>query len=359
MTKEAQAAEQCNIVLDTEALESQGLNFTTRVFERLAELCHGGEVHVFVTSVTEAEIMRHITRRTSEYAKRVRSAIHESRILMNVPDFAAVASKDAASRAAEQLRSAYANFKERCRVEVIHCDAVDVAPILKAYFEAVPPFTADAGKQEFPDAISLRCAEEYFEKAQARAIIVSQDADVGNLISALCVRDRIRNVKTIGAVLDSLVSADRLKAILRALVEQSQDAIGDQLSNEFFELGLLPLQYDAELVGGHLVRVAVKDLSFLQLTEEYGIAEAVVELDAEVSIDHEDPRFTYYDSEDKEAVCLQRTTSTRRIAVERAVEIEFTLTGEAGEWQWAIVLPWARVAFEFDPHDPGVCDGEG
>ena len=65
-----------NVFLDTEVFDQQGLDFKSRNFVRLIYLATAGKVKLFLTTVTEKEIKRHL----DDHATKAFKQISKSRL---------------------------------------------------------------------------------------------------------------------------------------------------------------------------------------------------------------------------------------------------------------------------------------
>ncbi len=344
-----------NVILDTEVYEANGYNYNTTSFCKLLEFIEKGIIQLYQTSIIEREIIHHINFKADTYFKKIKSTIGESRILSNLAEYQKISTDVFLDEIKAQLFDSYENFKKTNIINIPDPKKIDIHNIFDAYFEAKPPFDTSKKKHEFPDAMSLIFTYNHFKSKHKSAIYISNDSDIPKLIACLNLSKHIKCEKSINELLDKLIIADKQKAYLKKLAYENHDKILEQLNEKFYDIGLFPLGYDADIIEGEITNLDINNIFFSEVDDHYALASIEADIEFQAIIDFDDPDFTYYDSEDKREYCFERRKAKYLFSSPIEAQIEFIINDNK-EWELEVFPIKETITFEFNPYEDTIDD---
>lgn len=289
------------VFIDTSVFKANNYFSTTSKINKLVELASKGRISIVLTSITKAEIIKHLTKDIEDARKCVRKRDNE--VLRNIKGtdeyYSALDSLDAEKIAAGMVKK----FIKRCEAYVIGLEyCKDVEGIFKKYFKQEFPFS-ERKQKEFPDAFTLAALEGYNRSRRNKIIVLSTDTDMQNYES-----DKLLSVDYKKYISDKMSEDIDLSALYTELSNNS-DRLKDNLQSEIE--GFLDdqsLYYD-KIVNGDIRYIYVdyvqvnfnSDGVYINdINEDFIEFELEIHVDFKVSISYDDYANAIYDSEDKE-----------------------------------------------------------
>lgn len=297
------------VFIDTSVFKANNYFSPTSKINKLAELASKGRISIVLTSITKAEIIKHLTRDIENARKSVRKKDNE--VLRNVKGtadfFSALDSLDAEQTATEMVKK----FLTRSGAYVIGLEyCKDIDGIFRKYFKQEFPFS-EKKQKEFPDAFTLSALEAYNRSSRYKMIVLSTDPDMQNYESddliALDYKKYISDKMSEDVDLSALYeevndNSDRLKEVLKGEIEEYLD--DTSLYYDRIENG------DIHYISVDDVRVDFNgdDVYINESSEDTIEFELEIHVDYKVEISYDDYTNAIYDNEDKEWFGTEFTT---------------------------------------------------
>ena len=267
----------------------------------MAELASKGRISIVLTSITKAEIIKHLTKDIENARKSVRKKDNE--VLRNIKGtddyFFALDNIDAEKTAIEMVNT----FVKRSGAYVIGLEyCKDIEGIFKKYFKQEFPFS-EKKQKEFPDAFALAAIEGYNRSRQYKMVVLSTDPDMQNYES-----DKLYAVDFKKYISEKMSEDVDLSSLYEELSGNS-DRLKDKLESEILDyLDDVSLYYDKiqnrdiHYVSVYDVRVDFNadDVYINESNDETIEFELEIHVNYRVGISYDDYTNATYDNEDKE-----------------------------------------------------------
>ena len=289
------------VFIDTSVFKANNYFSATSKINKLAELASKGRISIVLTSITKAEIIKHLTKDIENARKSVRKKDNE--VLRNIKGtddyFFALDNIDAEKTAIEMVNT----FVKRSGAYVIGLEyCKDIEGIFKKYFKQEFPFS-EKKQKEFPDAFALAALEGYNRSRQYKMVVLSTDPDMQNYES-----DELYAVDFKKYISEKMSEDVDLSSLYEELSGNS-DRIKDKLESEILDyLDDVSLYYD-KIQNGDIHYVSVNDVRVDFNADDVYINESndeTIEFELEihvnyrVGISYDDYTNATYDNEDKE-----------------------------------------------------------
>ena len=289
------------VFIDTSVFKANNYFSATSKINKLAELASKGRISIVLTSITKAEIIKHLTKDIENARKSVRKKDNE--VLRNIKGtddyFFALDNIDAEKTAIEMVNT----FVKRSGAYVIGLEyCKDIEGIFKKYFKQEFPFS-EKKQKEFPDAFALAAIEGYNRSRQYKMVVLSTDPDMQNYES-----DELYAVDFKKYISEKMSEDVDLSSLYEELSGNS-DRLKDKLESEILDyLDDMSLYYD-KIQNGDIHYVSVYDVRVDFNADDVYINESndeTIEFELEihvnyrVGISYDDYTNATYDNEDKE-----------------------------------------------------------
>lgn len=289
------------VFIDTSVFKANNYFSVTSKINKLAELASKGRISIVLTSITKAEIIKHLIKDIENARRSVRKKDNE--VLRNIKGtdeyFSSLDSLDVEKTAIDMVNT----FVKRSGAYVIGLEnCKDIEGIFKKYFKQEFPFS-EKKQKEFPDAFALAALEGYNRSRQYKMIVLSTDPDMQNYES-----DELYAVDFKKYISEKMSEDVDLSALYTELSGNS-DRLKEQLGTEIEEfLDDESLYYD-RVENGDIHYISVSDVRVDFNADDVYINESNVEtiefeleihVDYKVSISYDDYTNAIYDNEDKE-----------------------------------------------------------
>lgn len=258
------------VIIDTSIFMQENF-FSGKKITRLATLANQGFVKLFITTVIDEEIKSNIGKSVqsllSESKRFTRALDTKHKIVKNLyrideltVDYQFIE---------ESLLRKYEEFKDFARIKVIKPEAhFNITSILELYFSSSPPFNVDKKKSEFPDAISVKIAEDYCKSNNIKATYLSADADFEGIQSTtLTFNNNLNN--TIELITKSL-HPDKYQeeALVFQFIKEEEGLFLSSVESEVS----IELAIYFENLTGFTIEIPSKNISINQISiDEYDI----------------------------------------------------------------------------------------
>lgn len=177
-----------NIFIDTSIIIQENY-LTGKKINRLAVLSNQGFVKLYFTSVVDKEILKNMKsecenlfqaektfKRQLETKHRIIKNFYEIDQLSIFNDY----------YFNSEIYQKFKRLTEFAKIEVITAsENFNITEILNNYFESSSPFDNINKKNEFPDAISFKIAEDFMKLNKTKGIYLTSDTDFKNMKSSL------------------------------------------------------------------------------------------------------------------------------------------------------------------------------
>lgn len=289
------------VFIDTSVFKANNYFSATSKINKLAELASKKRISIVLTSITKAEIIKHLTRDIESARKSVRKKDNE--VLRNIKGtddyYSALDSLDAEKTATEMV-NAFVKRSEAYVIGLEYCKDID--EIFRKYFKQEFPFS-EKKQKEFPDAFALAALEGYNQSRRYKIIVLSTDPDMQNYES-----DELLAVDYKKYISDKISEDVDLSALYTEL-SSSSDRLKDEFKNKIEEfLDDQSLYYD-KIENGDIHYISVGNVQVDFNADEVYINESnddsiefelEIHVDYKVSISYDDYTNAIYDNEDKE-----------------------------------------------------------
>jgi hypothetical protein len=207
------------LTLDTNIFDQFQCNLDNKSLAALGQF-KGTKIKVLLSPIILGEVRAHIAKKISDAAEKARAAINQYfRAMRDDRDRVEVARQIGLNTDPEYAERQVAAFASAIgAIEVPIEPDVSVAEVMRRYFAAEPPFSANnTKKSEFPDAIALLSLESWAEAQGGYVLAVSKDGDWSSYAEQsariICVKDLAAGLNFFHT--ESSVVAARLAARIR------------------------------------------------------------------------------------------------------------------------------------------------
>ena len=289
------------VFIDTSVFKANNYFSTTSKINKLAELASKKRISIVLTSITKAEIVKHLTRDIESARKSVRKKDNE--VLRNIKgtdDFYSVLDSLDAEKTATEIVNTFVKRSEAYVIGLEYCKDID--GIFRKYFKQEFPFS-EKKQKEFPDAFALAALEGYNRSRRYKIIVLSTDPDMQNYES-----DELLAVDYKKYISEKMSEDVDLSALYTEL-SSSSDRLKDDLKNEIEKfLDDQSLYYD-KIENGDIHYISVGNVQvgfnaddvYINESNDDSIEfELEIHVDFKVSISYDDYTNATYDNEDKE-----------------------------------------------------------
>ncbi|MEN5149130.1 PIN domain-containing protein [Pseudomonas orientalis] len=195
------------LFIDTSIYFGNNFQFLTKDLESLSRLLNSGEITLLFTTVTIAEINRHLKAESNKAVSAAQSFQTKGKILRNLSVFSSsIMFGDVDSRAIEaELLAQFASFMSALNIETVSLELASVEEVFERYFSVLPPFS-EKKPTEFRDAFVLGALKAYAVRNDVRIHVLSDDKDMQDF----CVDDpNLFWSDKLGEFLNAAVHAER------------------------------------------------------------------------------------------------------------------------------------------------------
>lgn len=167
------------LFIDTNIYFANNFQFLTKDFESLTRLLNSGEITLLFTTVTIAEIERHLKSESTKAVSAAQSFQTKGKVLRNLPLFSSsIMFGDIDSRVVEAtLRDQFTSFMSASNIEIVSLELASVEEVFNRYFSVLPPFS-EKKPNEFRDAFVLGALKAYAVQNDVRIHVLSDDKDM-------------------------------------------------------------------------------------------------------------------------------------------------------------------------------------
>lgn len=297
------------VFIDTSVFKANNYFSVTSKINKLAELASKGRISIVLTSITTAEIIKHLIKDLENARRSVRKKDNE--VLRNIKTtdkyFSTLDSLDIEKTAIEMVNT----FVKRSGAYVIGLDyCKDIEGIFKKYFKQEFPFS-EKKQKEFPDAFTLAALEGYNRSRHYKIIVLSTDPDMQNYES-----DELFAVDFKKYISEKMSEDVDLSALYTELSGNS-DWLKEQLESEIEEyLDDESLYYD-RIENGDIHYISVGEVRVDFNADDVYINESnnktidfelEIHVNYRIGISYDDYTNATYDNEDKEWYGAEYTT---------------------------------------------------
>jgi len=125
-----------NVFIDTQVFDSYSHDFAHPHFQQLAELVKAKKLRVFITTVTDREILAHTQNEAKDIHQHWTKFHHSVNRLkgVGVGRFDLLETVPPLEEFEKALKAKYESFKKACDIEILPISKVKPDPIFEAYF---------------------------------------------------------------------------------------------------------------------------------------------------------------------------------------------------------------------------------
>ncbi len=175
-----------NIFIDTSIFIKENF-FKGKKLERLAILSNQNHINLMITEIIDYEIIKNLKQQIQEVSnaqqKFKRQLDTKHRIIKNAFDSnELILFND--NLLERSILEKYSSFKKFAKIKIVKPDSnFNISRIIEDYFNSNPPFDQIKKKEEFPDAISFKIAEDYCKTLGENGLFLTADNDFSNIES--------------------------------------------------------------------------------------------------------------------------------------------------------------------------------
>lgn len=318
------------VFIDTSVFKANNYFSATSKINKLAELASKGRISIVLTSITEAEIIRHLARDIENARKSVRKKDNE--VLRNISgteEFFSALDKVNAEEAATKMMKSFIRKSSAYVIGLDYCKDID--GIFKKYFKQEFPFS-EKKQKEFPDAFVLAALESYNRSNPNKMVVLSTDPDMLNYESdelwatdyKQYISEKMSEDVDLTALYEELkINSDKLKAELENQIHDFMD--DESLFYDRVENG------DIHYISVNKVNVDFNsdDVYINEGKDDTIEFELEISVNYKVNISYDDYTNATYDNEDKEWYGTEWTSED--IDEESSMTITLSLDKESKE----------------------------
>lgn len=167
------------LFIDSSIYHSNNFQFLLRDLEALTRLLNLDQASLILTSITVAEVKRHLRVQSKEAASAAQSFRTKGKVLRNIPSFSSsiIFNSVSAKEIEDELVAGFECFLSAKNVEVVSVDVGSAEKVFERYFSILPPFS-EKKPDEFRDAFVLEALRAHADENNIRIHVVSTDNDM-------------------------------------------------------------------------------------------------------------------------------------------------------------------------------------
>lgn len=196
----------------------------------LGKFCKAGTVDFVLTRIVYRELLNNFFRGAQDLQAKVNKAVWTK----NIKAIESQLQFDP-EQALNEFKFALDKFIEEYNVTILEYDGINYSDVMDDYFDGRPPFSKDnsRNKNEFPDAIILKCFETYLQKNSTKGVLISRDNGVLDYTSELVEVEQsgAKFIDKINRMLDDTRKAQLIEQAL-VIYGNEKDSLQDQFSRE-------------------------------------------------------------------------------------------------------------------------------
>ncbi|MBX9255533.1 DUF4935 domain-containing protein [Desmonostoc muscorum CCALA 125] len=328
------------VALDTEVFDRENFNYQSRAFTKLIELVQDEKICLYLTTVTQQEVMAHIEHLTQQASSAFKN-LHkdfrkQAKIIYNSLIFQKLLNLSLNNdELSNELKEQFNEFIKKSKMEILGIDAVSAEYIFTKYFKILPPFKNGQKKHEFPDAFAIAAIEEKAKTENRKIYVISGDHDwekASNQSEYLIYKESIDKLLTeiieqessevdlCYKILDDNWS--EIKNEISHSFSSREFSLSDDFAHGYFELG-------SEYIEVVVEEIIIIDKSIVDIDEEVESPVVTFELKTEIIytayISYDSTEYAYWDSEDHTYYGIEKVEGKLHQKVLTPVELEIIL----------------------------------
>lgn len=323
-----------NVFIDTQYFVKSNLDFSSRSFVTLQDLCKKDELRYLLTSVVEQEVESKIELSIKDALSSLQSFRRKASILSTIEDpllssfFNDVKEEDVYEKASQVFHQ----YNKDCNYEYVEADQIDPEKLLELYFTKKPPFSEGKKKAEFPDAISLLSLESYLGEDE-KIYVISDDKDLKIYCDD---NERLIAIESLEKLLDiynqhTNVRTEKIKEYLVETRDQIKIKVSEYIDD--CDAYNSSTWEDAEVDRFSVSSIGDFDVNVIEVNDEE--CQLTFDVRVEIEVEVTGPDFTngVYDREDGHIYTFGSTTREETLSLEFKCELGLYYEYESGELQ--------------------------
>lgn len=329
------------VALDTEVFDSANFHYQSKFFKKLIELVKDGKVCLYLTTVTQQEVMAHIENLTQQASSSFKS-LHkqfrkQAKILHNSPRFKSLLDFSLnEEELCNELKEQFNQFIKESQIEILSVDGVLAEYVFNKYFKILPPFKDGQKKYEFPDAFAIAAIEEKAKIENRRIYVISGDRDwleASNQSEYLIYKESIDKLLT-----EIIEQESREVDLCYKILDDNWNEVKNEISDSFSSLDFYLSEDFAHgyvELGSESIELVVEGIKIIDKSivdindDEVDYPIVTFELKTEVSytanISYSSKEYAYWDSEDDTYYGIEEVEGTVSQKILISVELEVIL----------------------------------
>jgi len=286
-----------NVFIDTQVFDAQNLNCESTVFKELVRLAQDGRVKLFLTTVTESEILAHIPQQIHEAFLALEKFRNKGRSLKNVDAFKPAFAEFDEQAAVAEVQKKFEIFLASADVTIVDLEKADADAVLKDYFDKKPPFGEGKKKYEFPDAFAQQALTNWCEDNECQMYVVSADHDWQSLEGrSKCLIPLV----TVQEFIDFAVKdeAEELSGKVLRLYRRNMPKVDEAIQEAFKDCGFYTDDVDGDVNEVTVTRLELGEPRILEVDDGSATISVSVGLDYTANVSYYDDNEGIWDSED-------------------------------------------------------------
>ncbi|MEZ8314260.1 PIN domain-containing protein [Vibrio splendidus] len=323
-----------NVFIDTEYFVKSNLNFSSRPFVTLQDLCKRDELRYILTSVVEQEVENKIETSIKDALNALQSFRKKASILSTIEDplLTSFFNEVKYEEAYEKASLIFSQYNKDCNYEYVESDQICTEELLELYFSKLPPFGEGKKKSEFPDAISLLSLESFLGEGE-KIYVISADKDLKNYCEG---NQRLISVDSLEKLLDTYnqhtnVRTEKIKTYLNQAKEQVKTKVFEYISES--DVYNSSTWEDAEVDSFSVISVSDFEVNVIEVNDEE--CQLTFEVLVEIKVEVIGPDFAngVYDREDGHVYTFGSVTREEAITLNLQCDLSLSYEFESRELQ--------------------------
>lgn len=322
-----------NVFIDTEFFVKAGLDFSSKTIESFKDICGGGELNHFTSTIVVREVKRKIAEHIGDAISGVNSFRRKAKILTNSND---VVIKNLFVQFDHKVIERHAieifdNFLAESNTTVVDLSKVDGNEIVEMYFEQTPPFQGGKKKDEFPDAFTLLAVRGALKRRE-EIYVVSEDKD---LIAYCEENPRFIQIESLSKLLDLYNAHDEDRSrFIKNYIDEHEEEIKASIKSQIEDADAYNSSTweDAEVEEFSILEVRDFEPSIIHIDDENCQIVCDIEVRYKVKVTGPDYANGRYDREDDVIYTFEDTTQEEDGNLDFTVEIDLSYEVEDGEF---------------------------
>lgn len=312
------------VFLDTNVYIAAKYVFDKQKFDIFRSLMSKGLVSLLYTSVTEGEVLQHLSEDVRGAVKAYNNALKkEAAILLKHDNFGI--SKLDEEKAIREVTEKFKSFLASNEACCLSLNPIDAEKLIKDYFEKRPPFEVKK-PTEFKDALIVNSLKHFRETTDQEICIVSNDAGFRRAFDS---GDDFKLFERIGDFLHYQKEKEEYYLALEALVSIAvADGVFDDTIKEYLEgLDINRDYYGEWECDEHNIDDIECELSFLNTTEKGAIVYLDVLANVDAVMRYRDEDESFYDREEGRYLFEKYITAIEKHRIHFEVTVDCTIKG--------------------------------